>query len=88
MIGDFTINYKYVNNIYKGTKHYVVEMSYTRKLGDSMKSLFDRFQRLLQVNRDLRLKDNVNNFVAEWGGKIICFMLTILTLTILTNLIY
>ena len=32
------------------------------------KSLFDRFPdtTFYKVNRDLRLKDNVNNFVAEW----------------------
>ena len=63
-----------VNNIYKGTKHYVAkENGPTPHVNwvTQWKSLFDRFPEttFYKVNRDLRLKDNVNNFVAEWEGQ-------------------
>ena len=70
----FTINYKYRQQYLQSTKHYVAkENGPTPHVNwvTQWKSLFDRFPdtTFYKVNRDLRLKDNVNNFVAEWESK-------------------
>ena len=63
-----------VNNIYKGTKHYVAKENGPTPHDNwvnQWQSLFNRFPQTIfyKVNRNLRLKDNVNNMVAEWDGQ-------------------
>ena len=62
-----------VNNIYKGTKHYVAKENGPTPHVNWVNQWLTLFKEnpdvtFYKVNRDLNLKDNVNNHVDEWAG--------------------